>query len=239
MKTFIVSLTMFCYVASMAETPRQIITAMNKAYLQLNSYSVQFNYKLYTDGKAQYPIETAIGQLSRTTDCYYYKMEDMEYMRNSKYMVAVDHSKRLVILNKSSVQAKTPLAFVDSVMLNYGFAIKEITDTKDAYHYILTPPSSEMEEYERVDLYISRRDRDVQRVVLYLVEQPEGETQADLNGKTIELKKPRIEIEYQHLAKNVSLSPALFSESKFLAPDKTGKLKLIPRYSSYKLFNQL
>lgn len=220
---------------SIAQKPGEDFVKINKAYLEHKDIYIEMVYKVYRNWSDEVPLDIKNAVLKKYGALKYYRLDKLETVLTSNYVITVNHSMKIITLLKSHI---TPdfdkkadlLQIVDSSIIKTCRKIEFKKEKENLNSYTLTPKHS---EYEIIKIVFSSDNYYIRKIIFYY----KKEESAD-GSKKEPKQKPRMEINYVQINPIKEFKSQDFDYSRFLITEN-GKLVCRKEYRSYQFINQL
>lgn len=212
-----------------AQDAKTLIRKIGDTYSAASSIQFELEYKYYRDIKDTKPLETQTSSVKIRKNQYAVVTGTSHTLQNDKYLVVVDHSRKLVMVDKALPQKKSPATPfpVDSLLSRYQAV--ELTSTTDGYQVLtLKMKPGNRDGISGVVIRVRNGSALIEQVTVYYGETEDGSQKV----------KPWMNITYRNTLLNNPIDNKYFSEGSFLTTGKAG-LELLPAYKKYNLISHL
>jgi hypothetical protein len=238
----IIRITVFCLIfikeisVSYSQNFKDDLAKINNAYLTVKEFSMDIDYKVYSDNSFAVPLETQHSFLYKKDDCQYTTWEDNLILVTSDYSILIDTTEREILVSKSEKfdAGRLTMLNFDSLSKNKNITVNFEKVNAEVAHYKIVFSNRVVSEYDEMDIYFNVKTFFLDKLgLLYRRSIPLKES--DPKSKFV---KPRLEIQFALMNLHPKFRPNLFSEKRFFKKEN-GKLEVSNEYKEYQLINHL
>lgn len=213
-----------------AQTINDDFTKINSVYALLKEYSVNISYTLYADYTTLNEHSSESGILVKSGEKQYLKIASVELISDSGFQLMVDNDNKLLMYRNiilPSKQANQVVDFSKALSLCTKTTLLQFNDTRKGYK--LDFVEGIFDEYAALSVIYDTTNYMIGKVILFYAVVPDDYND-ELTGK------PRMEITYTGLKKEVSVLPALLNKENYITEDNN-TLKLTEKYKNFRLID--
>ena len=231
--TFSTILLLLLSITVMAQTPEKELDKVITKYKNLESYSINAHYYIYTSHTDIKPTEEAFGVYQKKGNKLRVKQYGTEFIQNDKYLVVKDDSTETIVLTMA--QKEQNVALDMKQILAYYSKIETIKSKKNGQKsFRVFFKEGVNTEYQKADVYINGETYFLDEVVLYYTKIYDVSN----NTNKTNYQRPKMRIVYTKIDINPVFAQEIFDVSKYITLNKAGKNILKSKYSSYEFYDQ-
>jgi len=204
------------------QTAKEVVKSLNKTYGAAKSYQMSVQVNIISGGKV---IHGYRGESAKSGNRSFTNIMNRDLITNERCMVSVDHSGKTIVYapfkkGQLANQTMNPIEMMDSLFQSKDIELSYYK-AADSYFYVKLQLDDPL--YDYAEMKIRKSDNALVQFN-YKAAKNEGITY------------DRIEVLYQNVKLNGTISSDKFSEKKYLSVGKT--LKPTDKYKEYQVIDQ-
>ncbi len=199
---------------------------VEKQYQTRNYYSYVSDYKFYETNNSKKIVESYSGAIIKKDKVSYQMVNNIEFVDFGDYNVMVSQEEKIVQVSKIE-KNDSPIALQSFLKV---YPNRKISENKLFWICELSSKKLTQSPFEKVSIYISKKDFSISKQVFYV----QGEQEYELNNKKIKLVNPRLEIVFTEKAKDLERDTQRLSQANYFSISNK-KINLSKRFKTYKL----
>jgi len=213
-----------------AQTPKDDLVKLNKAYLGATSYSMHIDMRLYMQEQDTRPMMSYSGTTMRNESGYKAEMMGRITLVNADCALLLDSRQHLILYRAlSKEKAKTPAADpltqlnIDSLIGAQSSMLSYLVNTATEKRIQIVDAES---SYKRIEISLDPESSTLRQIVYVF---------RDRDVK--QGKAARVVIDYRQVSLNKPLDRALFSEATYIRK-RSGNLVPADAYRQYRIIDE-
>jgi hypothetical protein len=212
--------------SALAQNVQQELEAVSAKY-RTNNYTYTVQYAYYNDAKSASASETYNGFVKQKGNNFHYKIGQNEVFRTAQYIVAIDKSTKLLMLD-TVVQEEKYIG--QSPKMEDVLKIYEQVERRQEGNLIAYKVNNPQFGLAYMDVFVQPTEQYITKIVMYFYENRAGKDPKSIRNK--------LEIQFSNVQFNAEIASSYFNATKYITRNKTG-YQPAPAYTSYKFLNNL
>jgi hypothetical protein len=210
-----------------AQVARDDIRKINEA-LNLEKVSMDLTYLVYENAKSTEPIQKESGKVIKNGKFLYQKVGDIEVVQHPEYVLMADHGIKRITFLRPENEIGNPFKGFDTTALALCEKVTFCKGDKFSSYTLVFPGG----EYTSVRITYENKTFLPSKFEFYYRNPLHPEIEASR-----ESDRPKLEIVYNKITRNISSDTSLFSYDRFLKKEKA-KYTRLDIYKDYEFINQ-
>jgi len=208
-----------------AQSSSAILDDIRRAYQGDFTVTVDAVYRYHPEYNSQKVTDSLKSILVMHGDDYYFRIGEMEFMRQGNYYIVCDRSNKQIAISKDLKKQNHQSGFMLTDLLQQnGIEVTSSNNSKNEKHITLHMQGNQVEE---VDLIIDQNNYVQKSILKY---------QEDIDWKNKKGIYSKLEITYGKPVKNNKPFPAkLYGLERFIQNKPDGEMQLTSSYSHFAL----
>lgn len=186
--------------------------------------SLSFTYHYYNDAKSLVADEVVKGQVHKKGKMFYYKLGEVEMLRNTRYSVLADHANHYIALDTIALKEEIPEIPMDSILRYYD----DISWTDEA-GYRTYKVNSPLPEVAYTIFKVKSTEWTIEWIEIYFYDTRQGK-EGEVRNK--------LRITYDAFSKSCQWQTNEFSETRYITRKNSG-YSPVATYKNYQFINNL
>lgn len=221
-----ISLSDICY----AQDWKTDLLAMNKTYLNAQSFSMDVLVESYQNASDTKPVISYKGKVAKKDENYFTFMTGKTTVINKRCVLVIDDGQKMVLYKENNSTKNKGSDFF--TLANLDSAMILMTKETDVTYSAISPIESSIQiaykgnSGSKQEIIINKATNTLSRIIYY-------SQNMDGNVKT----STKVVVKYSNIKLDESIPDDFFSEKKYITK-KLGLISLSRNYSNYQLVNE-